>query len=562
MFTIFSQVLFENQATNLNINITYGSGLFGGGISFYDYNNDGLDDITLSTGLGSNFLFYKNTGTSFINENLPINGGNIETKQVIWVDFDNDGDNDFFAAGYQSVSRLFRNDSNNVFVDVTSSCGLPLNNHNTFGSSWGDYNNDGFLDVFMSIRDENFIDYNLLFKNNGNGTFTNMTFDSGLHLTGKLTFCAAFFDYDKDGFQDLYLANDKMLVANILYKNNGDGSFTDVSFDSGTDLIMDAMCTTIDDYNNDGYLDIYIANTNSTGSDVTTGNALLENNGDGTFTNVAVNTGTQFNSIGWGSVFLDADNDSDHDLYVSSSKTGEFGLLPSAFYENDGNGNFSIPINAGFSSDVLHSFSNAIGDVDNDGYPEIAVMNNFGESMFLWKNLCPQTNNWLKVKLVGTTSNKMGIGSWIEVGTANNVQYNYTLCGEGYLGQNSGSEFFGLGTNTIVDYIKVTWLSGNIDYFDNIAVNQTIIITENSSPLVLSESNINKIEFYPNPAKDVINIDLNLMDKTMINIIDMFGKIILHKELTKNKNTIDIKYLEKGIYVIKLDHYSYKFIKK
>ena len=335
---------------------------------------------------------------------------------MIWVDYDNDNDYDFFAASDEGNSMLFRNDGNNQFVNVTQSSGLIDDEaFSTFGASWGDYNNDSFLDVFISIRDNPQEIPNFLYRNNGDGTFTNVTEEAGLHLTGFLTFCAAFFDYDKDGYQDIYMANDKFVTANILYRNNGDGTFEDVSVSSGANLYMGAMSTTIDDYNNDGWLDIYISNEDQVLEDTTTGNALLRNNGDGTFTNVAQETGTQFNSVGWSCVFLDADNDTDKDLYVSSSETGQNDLLTAAFYEQLSETNFVIPDIPGMEEDLRQSFANAIVDVDNDGLPEIVVINDRDEDIFLWKNLTNTSNNYLKVKLEGVKSNTMGIGSWIEI---------------------------------------------------------------------------------------------------------------------------------------------------
>ena len=142
-------------------------------------------------------------------------------------------------------------------------------------------------------------------------------------MSSHLSFCSIIFDYNNDGFQDIYISNDKPDNLNILYKNNGDGTFDDVSEYSGAGIGINAMTTTIGDYNNDGWFDIYITNTPD-------GNELLRNNGDGTFTNVAEATATTFNSVGWGAVFLDADSDGLLDLYVSSDFDGSVGSFLSA----------------------------------------------------------------------------------------------------------------------------------------------------------------------------------------------------------------------------------------
>lgn len=548
-----AQIYFEEMASQLGLDVAYGNGFLGGGISFYDFDNDGLDDISLGSASGTDFYFYKNMGGYFQPITFTgINGGNLQTKQVAWVDFNNDGYLDFFAASDEGLTKLFKSDQNGVFTDVTGSCGFPTDLYDTFGGAWGDYNNDGFLDVFLTLRDVSQIYPNLLYRNNGDGTFTDVTVIAGLETDGYMTFCSAFFDYNNDGYQDIYMANDKFVTENILYKNNGDGTFENVSEAAGVNLIMGAMSTTIDDYNNDGWLDIYVTNDDQVIPNTTTGNALLKNNGDGTFTNVAVSSGTTFNSVGWGAVFLDADNDLDHDLYVSGSNTDPNGPLTAAFYENSGNGVFSIPNDAGFENDTGMSFSNAIGDVDNDGYPEIVVLNNGGGDIFLWKNSSANDQNWLKVNLLGTTSNKMGIGSWIEVSAGGQIQYHYTLCGEGYLGQNSASEFFGLGSNQTIDYVKVKWLSGIVDYLDDVDLNQTVYITEGDHPLGLGDSGELRFKIYPNPSGAYIIIELDIVDNAQLILHDFSGKELFSTTLTEKYTHIDIERFSSGVYLVEI----------
>ncbi len=548
-----AQVYFEESAGQLGLDVAYGNGFMGGGISFYDFDNDGLDDISLGSSSGTDYYFFKNMGGYFQPISFAgIDGGNLQTKQVAWVDYNNDGYLDFFAASDEGLTKLFKNNQNGVFTDVTASCGFPTELYDTFGGAWGDYNNDGFLDVFLTIRDVSQVYPNLLYRNNGDGTFTDVTEMAGLEMDGYMTFCSAFFDYNNDGYQDIYMANDKFVTENILYKNNGDGTFENVSDAAGVNLIMGAMSTTIDDYNNDGWLDIYITNDDQVIPNTTTGNALLRNNGDGTFTNVAISTGTIFNSVGWGAVFLDADNDMDHDLYVSGSNTDPNGPLTAAFYENSGDGTFFIPEDAGFENDTGISFSNAIGDVDNDGYPEIVVLNNGGGDIFFWKNSSANDHNWLKVNLQGTISNKMGIGSWIEVSAGGQIQYHYTLCGEGYLGQNSGSEFFGLGTNQTIDYVKIKWLSGTIDYLDDVEVNQTIYITEGDYTLNINDLRELSFKIYPNPSRDFIIIERDIVDNAQLILRDFSGKELLSTTLTEKNTRLDIERFSSGIYLVEI----------
>ena len=546
---INSQVLFENQAEALGAGYPYGFIDLGAGISFYDYNNDGWDDITIAGSNEFDFKFLKNLGGSYQLENLGIDNNDYHTKQVIWVDFDNDGDNDFFSASFHDISRLYRNEGNGTFTDITIAAGFPGVNYEVYGASWGDYNNDGFLDVFLSVRDD--IIPNLLYKNNGDGTFSNVTIEAGLETIGYMSFCSVFFDFNNDGFQDIFVANDKYDFENLLYKNNGDGTFDNVSGPSGTGIVMDAMSATIGDYNNDGWMDLYVTNSFPGPIGEVQGNVFFKNNGDGTFTNIAASTGTNFDSFGWGAVFLDADNDSRSDLYVSGSDDGTNGLS-SAFYYNNGSGTFTIPSNIGFEEDTRESYSNAIGDVDNDGYPEIIVLNNNYENSFLWKNLTPHDNNWLKVKLQGVQSNRMGVGSLIEISSGGEIQYNYTLCGEGYLGQNSAFEFFGLGNNTIVDYVKVTWLSGSIDYLENVSINQELTIVEGSSPLSINDHETMVFRIYPNPTTKVLFVEKNNSDEATIFIYTITGKKVYSHYFRNQVVELPLDELSSGTYIVKI----------
>jgi len=551
-YTGFSQVSFENQAQALGAGVAYGHVMLGAGISFYDYDGDGLDDITIASSDSNDYTFLKNNGTSFDNDLLPMTSSGNQSKQVMWVDYDNDGDADFYAASDQGLSRLHRNDGGGVFTDVTVACGFPSEVLDIWGAAWGDYDNDGNLDVFFSLREPTRTVPNFLYRNNGDGTFTDVTVSAGLETSGHLTFCASFFDYDKDGYQDIYMANDKFYTNNILYRNNGDGTFEDVSIASGADVYMSAMSTTIGDYNNDGWLDVYVTNDFPPEPGGVYGNALLENNGDGTFTNVATSTGTVFESLGWGAVFLDAENDGYTDLYVSGGRDGSNGFLPAAFYSNDGDNTFTIPNNIGFGDDTEESYANAIGDIDNDGYPEIIVLNNNGEEIFLWKNTTPTNNNWLKVKLQGVESNRMGIGSWIEIGTGDHVQYNYTVCGEGYLSQNSGVEFFGINDATVVDYVKVTWLSGTIDYLEDVAINQLLEIVEGDHPLSIEDQSETMFALYPNPAKNLLTIKQIAAIDAEVSIFDLSGKKVLATAISGTESQVKLNTLQSGIYVVEI----------
>ncbi len=484
---VYSQVLFEEGQANLPTEeVVYGTinTFHGPGLSFADYNNDGWDDISIPSSDTQDFQFLRNTGGQFVVDELPISSEGQRARQVCWVDFDNDGDLDFFATSDLGRCWFYRNEGNNAFTDILTVSGIATSPRAYWGVAWGDYNNDGWLDAFLMVRDPSQVDYNLLYENRGNGLFNNVTIQAGLDTEGYLTQSAVFIDYNRDGFQDIFIANDKDGIPNKLYRNLGTGQFQDVSIASDMDLNMDGMSATVEDYNYDGLPDIYVTNIfppDISGSVV--GNAFLENNGDGTFSNIALANGTRFDSFGWGAVFLDAENDGDLDLYVSSQLDGTDGRIPSAFYLNDGTGNYAIPQGIGFSNDNMASYGNAIGDIQNDGLPDIAVVNIDDQPIDLWVNNTINPGNWLKVKLEGTESNRMGVGSVIEIGAEGNVYYRYTFCGEGFISQNSSYEFFGLEFAGMADYIEVSWPSGNTDRIENIMVNQALTIVEGSNPV-------------------------------------------------------------------------------
>jgi len=551
VYQLNAQIAFENQASIRGINEDTGSVSMGGGISFVDFDEDGLDDISLGTGNGESIQFYKNFDGFFAQIDLLPIDLNFQNKSIIWVDFDNDGDKDLFAASQTDGNRLFEKQNDNSLVDITTAAGFITENMFTFGVSWADINNDGCLDVYLSNRTQISAITNYLYQNNCDGTFTEVTNAVGLQNSAALTFCSGFFDFNNDGWQDLYLANDK-IDKNKLFKNNGNGSFTDVSESSQTDLIVDAMSVTIDDYNNDGFFDIFMTNTPNNEATTIGSTILLRNNGDETFTNVSAISGAQLNSWSWGANFFDAENDMDLDLYVSCSYDGSQGFPSYAFYENNGNETFGGSTNVGLDNSG-ESFASAIGDVDNDGLEDIVVINNSLEP-FLWKNLTVTDNDYLKIKLIGTTSNADGIGAKIEVHSDGIIQFRYTMCGEGYLSQNSLIETFGVGNNNTVDIIKVTWPSGIVDTYNSITTNQIFTITEGSTLSISDYGENNRLRVL-NPANDFLYL---ITDKAISNLIiyDMQGKIMLNKKVTSDVTKLDTSQLSLGFYLCKVEFFD------
>ncbi|RZN80303.1 MAG: T9SS type A sorting domain-containing protein [Winogradskyella sp.] len=546
------QINFQDRASILGLNSDTGNTVFGGfGASFVDYNDDGFDDITLASGDNVPVRFYKNIdGLLFSQESLlpTLTNYNYRTRSTTWIDYDNDGDKDLFLTSDTDGNRLFQNQSGTL-VDVTLTAGFPTDNVFTYGASWGDINNDGCLDVYLSNRSLGTLITNYLFLNNCDGTFSDITTSSGVSAGSVWSFCSAFFDFNNDGFQDIYIANDKT-TPNYLFKNNGDGTFSDVSISSGSDIVIGAMSVTIDDYDSDGYFDIFITNSpNGAGYDAP-GTVLLRNNGDETFSDVTNSTQTSLVSFCWGSNFLDADNDGDLDLYVNSQYTSTDSFPTYGFYINNSLGTFSSSTSVGFTTNDYNSYSSAIGDYNNDGKLEILSNNGNNQNPSFWENTSTPVNNYLSVKLQGTTSNNDGVGSIIEISISGNKQYRLVLAGESYMAQNSLIENFGVGNATSVDYVKVKWLSGLTDILYNVNVNQKLTVVEGTA-LSTTNFDFNSFTYYPNPTKNILILDAqqNISNVTMYN---MLGQEIIRLSPNALNAEVDMSSLLSGAYFAKV----------
>ena len=408
---LLGQIDFSEVRKDLGISHQLSEGTVGAGVSVYDFNQDGLDDLTLGQTRGG-IAFYINTGGGF--ERIsPLVDNKEVVKQINWVDYDNDGDLDLYVAANDGISRLYQNMGDLLLVDATEQSGLPLNVHFGYGACWGDYNRDGWLDLYYAskgvIGDPDAIrSYNRLFKNNADGTFSERTEESSAGDDDKLPFCAAFIDYNNDMWPDIYIANDK-LTYNTLLENSRNETFLDVSQQTGADARMNSMCVNPGDYNKDGWIDIYITNT-PVGSQLLQNSGMLDPAGFIQYNNVAEDLQAHFPGGNcWGSNFLDADNDGDLDLYVSSS-IDHPRETSSIFYENIEGTAFQVPFVEGFLGDTTQSYSNAIGDFDNDGLIDIVVQNNPPDDFYFWKNSTVTTNHWLKLDLEGVMSNRDGVG--------------------------------------------------------------------------------------------------------------------------------------------------------
>lgn len=567
-FTI-AQIHFQEAATSKKVTHRIERGSIGAGVSVYDFNQDGLDDLTLATERGRLIGFYVNTGSVF--EEIPALVENREeVKQILWADYDNDGDPDLFTTSFYGQNHLYQNEGNLQLVEVTQSSGLSLEKHATYGACWGDYNRDGWLDLLYNVHNYSGDQTggNHLYQNNADGTFTEVTEIAAMGNEKKIPFAAAFLDFNNDQWPDIYTANDK-LTANTLYENLGNGHFYDASADTDSDARMNAMCVNAADINQDGWVDIYVTNT-------FVGGQLLENSGpqasiqDIRFENRAPELGIDYkNGNGWGSTFFDADNDGDLDLYMcgNSSDPSVKGVH---FYENINKTHFEI-ITDGFGQDTFSSFSNAIGDFDEDGLLDIIVQNNNPAPFFLWDNQTSNNNNWVKVKLEGILSNRDGIGARIEMYAGTLYQSNFTYCGFGFLGQNTNKQHIGIGEHEQIDSLIITWSSGHIDRLYQLVPNQLYTIKEGSSTnnqinvasdisiiprqitTSIEETTLNPtVQIVPNPVIDNFQIYTNFNFST-ISIFSLSGQQLVeyHYDNTNAKNIV-VNQLEQGLYLLKV----------
>jgi len=566
---------FLNQPLHFGM-IRYGPG----GITAADYDNDGFYDLFIPDGVESKLFRNRGDGTF---EDVTVRAGLAGLDGVsvaLFADYDNDGYKDLFVSRTFRHNQLFRNNGDGTFTDVTERAGIGDDSCTTV-ASWADYDNDGFLDLYVG----RYLDPrrgipttfyarngepNQLYHNNGDGTFTNVTEKAGVGETG-LCLGSVWGDYNDDGYQDLYVVND--FGRNTLYHNNGDGTFTDVTKKSNTFAYGAGMSASFGDYDNDGKLDIYVTNIRSEEAwfaeaptvkryivnsfrqgvwrtdfplyfemfrqsgfgfvgifqQMASGNTLLRNKGDGTFEDVTWKA--QANPPGWfwSASFADFDNDGWLDLYMADGwvyndpgteiegeflnnvvsrqkdyKTGIFfdprhfgrnswhGYERNRHLRNNGDGTFTEIGRASGTDLLLNSRGVAVADFWNRGVLDIAISASTDRHALL-KNEVATSRNWLAVELVGTKSNRDAVGARVIIRCGGKLQMREVVLGDGYGSQNSLRQHFGLNDSSSVDELTVRWpRSGITQKFSNIGANRIVEVTEGQDQIV--EKRYAKIE--------------------------------------------------------------------
>jgi hypothetical protein len=501
----------------------------GSGIAFFDYDNDGWLDIYLTNGsrldakwpagaAPTTHLFKNNRDGSFtdITEKSGIGRSGWQTGVCIG-DYDNDGWDDIFCT-FWGHNILFHNNGNGTFSDATKKAGLTQDKGRWgTGCSFVDYDRDGHLDLFVcnfvhldpdnppSPDNASFCqwkgvptmcgprglpgDTNILYHNNGDGTFVDVSEKAGILKPGpRYSITSVCCDFDNDGWPDIYVAVDSM--PSILYQNNHDGTFTDVAVISGCAYNADGheqagMGLGVADYDCDGWFDIFKTNFADDTSN------LYHNNGDGTFSDLSFNSGLGINNtyVGWGCGFIDYDNDGWSDVVqinghvypeIDKYNFGETFKNPRLVYKNLGNGNFK-DVSASMGPGITTPFSSrgaAFGDYDNDGGMDMLILN-MNELPSLLHNVGGNKQNWIKLKLIGTKCNRTAIGARARVITGKHIQMAEVQSGASVMSQNDLRLHFGLGVSKIVDVIEVKWpTTQKLERFEKVKPNQILTIRE------------------------------------------------------------------------------------
>jgi hypothetical protein len=491
---------------------------FGSGVAWIDYDNDGYIDLffvngaNLSEGKPSpgNVLF-RNTGKEgFVDvtkeAGLAGNGG--FGTGVAVGDFDNDGFLDIYVTGFGG-NTLYHNNGNGTFTDVTAKAGVRGGGWSS-SAGWFDYDRDGFLDLFVvryldydpkknpycGLRKEGYRMYcdprnfdgltNLLYHNNGDGTFTEVSKAAGVANPAGKGLGVAFGDFNNDGWPDIFVSNDT--VRNFLYLNNGDGTFTDIGYAAGAGYDVNGraragMGVEMVDFDGDGLLDLFVTNFSEEYY------GLYRNLGNNTFEDVAqkVGLGSSFSRLGFGTKLFDFDNDGQTDIYVTNGhvtdnvelyRPGLSYMQTDLLYKNE-NGHFrDVSSQSGPALQIKHvGRGMAIGDFDNDGDLDI-VISNCGQRPILMRNDGGNKNHWIAIKARGKESNSFGVGAKVSVTTAARTQMKEIGNAGSYLSSSDLRLYFGLGNEKDVKKLEIIWPTGKKQILTELAGDRMVLLEE------------------------------------------------------------------------------------
>jgi enediyne biosynthesis protein E4 len=497
----------------------------GAGCGWVDYDADGLLDLYLVNSSATRIYkpksrlrsaLYRNNGDGIftdVTEKAGVSAEGLFGMGVAVGDYDNDGFPDLMVLGY-GRSILYRNNRKGTFSDVTDRAGVSNKGRWASSAAWFDYDNDGKLDLAIA----NYVDWTpdnniwcgdkkpgyrgychpnkfrgqkpTIYHNNGDGRFTDVTESSKVGLSASSGLGIVTFDYDGDGWQDIFIANDAN--PNFLFRNNRDGTFTETALLAGIAVSDDGkaeagMGTDAAEINRDGWLDVFITHLDLEHA------RLYRNLGDGSFEDAtfAAKLGyATFKYSGFGTCFVDYDNDGARDIFMANGHILDNIELfhaetryaePKLLYRNNGRGIFENMSDTAGPDLQLPRVSRgaAVGDVDNDGDQDILISNN-GQEPQLLVNEGGNKGHWLSIALIGTRSNRDGVGARVKVVSGDLISHDQRKGGRSYQSAHDGRLHFGLGMRTRVDLIEIRWPGGAVDTLKNLEVDQVITVKEGS----------------------------------------------------------------------------------
>ncbi len=504
---VHAQQVFTEVSASLGISGQTG---LGHAVGWCDIDNDGDLDVALSNQDGSGFWLYRNNGTNFTNITSPAGLGGIGAYRILWGEVTGDDYTDLIL-DWGSSQRLFGNDGDGTFTDLTSGSGLTGN-----PVCIADFDNDGSSDVLTLTSSGCSV-----LLNSGSGTFT-----AQIAGTGDW-WCAVCLDYDQDGDQDIYLGTYGS-DPNALLCNEG-SSFTDVTAAAGVVFGGSTTGITVGDYNNDGYLDLYLANYSSPGC------KLFENDGDGTFTDVTAAAGVTGQTDTRTSAFTDYNNDGWLDIFSSHH---DFFVISNIMWRNNGDGTFSdVGVSLGLSGEFIGDyFGTAWGDYNLDGDIDLFAVGHIDKWELLRNDQsATMPANYIVLELEGTVSNRNAVGAIVNADLGSLTLTRSIRGGEGYHDFHSMPIEFGLYDAASIQSLEIRWPSGLVDTYTDISANQYIYAIEGDSLITgitggspQAGSLGLQLDCSPNPCRDHLSLNYagDAGPSVELAVFDLSGRLV------------------------------------